>query len=107
MKLNDMFPSKYVKGEDLGGKSFVVTIARVVVEKMRPNPGRPEEEKFVLYTVEGHKGIILSKTIAGQIAQITGSDDSDHWPGKKIEVYPESVTVGGVPRVAVRAKAAN
>lgn len=104
MKINDMFPSKYVRGEELGGKSFSVTIARVVKERMRPDSRCPEADRFVLYTVEGHKGIILSKTLADQIAKITGSDDTDAWPGKKIEIYPEGLMVGGVARVAIRAR---
>jgi len=107
MRINEMFPSKYVKGEELGGKAFTVTIARIQPEKMRPNAQAPEVEKFVLYTVESKRGIVLSKPLALQIAKALSADDSDKWPGKKITIYPESVTVAGVPRVAIRAKAAN
>lgn len=105
MKLNDLFPSKFVRGEDLGGKSFTVTIARLAAERMRPNAGSPEVEKFVLYTHEGHKGIILSRTLARQITQATGCEDTDQWPGKRIVIYPEGVTVAGAARVAIRARA--
>lgn len=105
MKLNDMFPSKYVTGADLGGKSYTVTIARVVPEKMRPNAQSPEIEKYVLYTQEGHKGIVLGKPLALQIAQALGSDDTEAWTGKKIIIYPESVVVAGQQRTAIRARA--
>jgi hypothetical protein len=106
MKINDMFPSKYVRGEDLNGKSFIVTIAHIEAEVMRPNPASPEVTKFVLYTQEGKKGIVLSKVLAQQIAKILQADDTDAWTGKKVAIFGEAVTVAGVPRVAIRAKAA-
>lgn len=105
MKLNDMFPPKYVTGADLGGRSFVVTIARIQRESMRPNAQSPEVEKYVLYTVEGKRGIVLGKPLALQIAQALGSDDTDDWCGKKVVIYPQPVTVAGVLRLAVRARA--
>lgn len=104
MKLNEMFPSKYVTGADLGGRSFVVTIARVQPEMMRPNAQSPEIEKYVLYTVEGKKGIVLGKPLALQIAALLG-DDTDGWSGHKITIYPEPVIVAGQKRLAIRARA--
>jgi len=106
MNIKDMFPSKYATGEDLGGKSRNVTISGVTTEKMRPNPQSPEVQKFVIYFQETKKGVVLSRTLARQIARIVGSDETDNWIGKKVMLYPESVTVAGVNRVAIRAKAA-
>jgi hypothetical protein len=100
-----MFPNKYVTGADLGGRSFAVTVASIQLERMRANAQSPEEEKFVLYTSEGKKGIVLRKTLAKQIAQALGSEDTDDWAGKKIVIYPEPVTVAGVHRLAIRARA--
>ena len=104
MKLDEMFPSRYVKGQDLQGQAKHVTIARIQPEKMRPNPQSPELEKFVLYTAEGKKGIVLSKTLASQIAEILGSDESDDWIGKKVTFFPVPMIVAGVRRVAIRAR---
>ena len=53
MKLYDMYPSKYARGVDLQGQSVTVTIEKIQLEKMRPNPKSPEIKKYVLYTVEG------------------------------------------------------
>jgi len=107
MKLDEMFPSRYVRGNDLQGRAVTVTIARVQTESMRPNPKSPELQKFVLYTVEGKKGVVLSKTLASQISQVLGSDESDDWLGKKVRLYPEPMTVAGVQRVAIRARKLN
>jgi len=101
MKINQMFPSKYATGSDLRG-AVTVTIARIAAEKMRPNPQSPEVEKWVLYTQEGKRGVVLGKVLANQIAVVLG-DDTDLWLGKKITLYPEAVTVAGVARVAIRA----
>jgi len=105
MKVNEMFPSKYVKGEDLRG-AVTVTVKSVEAERMY-KPGVGEVTGFVLYTQEGKKGLILSRVLAGQIAQAIGNDDTDKWPGKKITLYPQPMTVAGVPRVAIRARSAN
>jgi hypothetical protein len=107
MKLNEMFPHKYATGEDLAGKAVTVTITRIVAERMRPNQASPEVEKFVIYFQETKRGVVLGRPLAKQIAQITGQDDTDNWPGHKVTLYPEAVTVAGVNRVAIRAKAAS
>ena len=104
MKLDEMFPSRYVSGNDLQGRAVTVTIARVQTESMRPNPKSPELQKFVLYSVEGKKGVVLSKTLASQIAQALESDESDDWTGKQVTLFPKPMTVAGVQRVAIRAR---
>ena len=103
MKLSEMYPSRFVRGVDLQGKSVTVTIAKVQLESMRPNPQSPEIQKFVLYPAEGKKGIVLSKTLANQIARAVGSEETDEWVGQKVTLYPEPVSVAGVQRVAIRA----
>ncbi len=107
MKLNEMFPRKYATGEDLNGKAVAVTIARITSEKMRPNQTSPGVEKYVIYFQETKKGVVLSRTLARQIARAVGSDDTDNWTGKRVTLYPESMMVAGVNRVAIRAKAVN
>ena len=104
MKLDEMFPSRYVKGQNLQGRAVNVTIARIQFENMRPNPQSPELQKFVLYTAEGKKGVVLSKTLASQIAEILKSDESDDWIGKKVTLFPVPMVVAGVRRIAIRAR---
>ena len=106
MKVNTMFPSRFLQGKDLQGRAVTVTIAKIQLESMRPTPQSPEIEKYVLYTEEGKKGIVLSKTLANQIARVVGSDETDDWLGKKVTLYPEQVAVAGIQRVAIRAKSA-
>lgn len=105
MKIGEMFPSRYASGADLDGKPCTVTIAGVAAEKMRPGPGSPEAEKWVIYFKEGPRGFVFSRAMAKQIAELLG-DDTEAWPGKRIVIYPEQVNMGGVQRIALRAKAA-
>jgi len=104
MKISELFPRKYATGADLNGKPATLTIARVTQEEMRPNPNAKPEAKWVLYFKGAQKGIVLSRTLAQQIAEITGEDDTDHWPGKRVTLYPVPMTVAGQARVAIRAR---
>lgn len=105
MKIGEMYPTKYATGSDLGGRPVTLTIQAVRAEKMRPNQAADEVTKYVVYFVEARKGVVLNKTLAHQIAELTGSDDTDNWGGKRVTLYPESIVVAGVPRVAIRARA--
>ena len=104
MKLNAMFPRKFANGADLNGQSVSVTVKSMAVEKLNPTPGQPPADRFVLYFSETVKGVILSRTLAEQIASILQSDDTDQWVGKKVTLYPQPLTVAGKSRIAIRAK---
>ncbi len=104
MKITDMFPRKYVTGEDLQGKPVTLVISRLGTEEMRPGPGAQPQTKFVVYFEQAKKGVILSRTLATQIAEIAGSDDTDNWIGKKVTLYPQPMTVAGRQVVAIRAR---
>lgn len=104
MKLSELFPRKYATGDDLRGRPWTVTIAKVVLEDMRPQPGAPPQRKPVLYIKGGRRGIVLSRTLAHQIAAIVGSDETDDWPGQVITIYPEPILVAGQERIAIRAR---
>lgn len=106
MKLSKMFPRRYATGADFGGKAFTLTVAKVSSEKMRPQPNAPETDKWVIYFKETQKGVVLNRTLAYQIAEILGSDDTDHWTGQKITLYPQPMTVAGKKVNAIRARAA-
>lgn len=104
MKVSEAFPRRYVTGEELGGKSFLVTIEAVRPEQMQMQGGRPET-KQVMYLAGTRKGVILSRTLAEQIKEILALDEMDEWAGHKVVLYPEPMTVAGKPRVAIRARA--
>jgi hypothetical protein len=105
MNVGEMFPSKYASGSDLKGRPVTLTICKVVSEKMRVNAQAPEESRYVCYFDGAIRGVVLGKTLANQIAQAINESDTDHWPGKMVVLYPENMLVGGIERVAIRARA--
>ncbi len=105
MKVSDMFPNKWLTGEDLQGKAVPVEIDVVTREKMRL-PGKPEEEAYVLHFKGKDKGLRLGKQLCESIVLATGCEDTDDWRGKKIVIFPVPMTVAGRAVTAIRARKA-
>lgn len=104
MKVGEMFPSRFLKGADLGAP-VTVTIAGVKAEQMY-KPGKGEITGWVLYCEKASKGIVLSRALAMSISEALGADDTDQWTGRQIVLYPQKMRVGGRDLVAIRARAA-
>ncbi len=100
--VNDVFPSKYLKTSDLAGTEPVVTIDRVEWEPV----GRDREMKAVVYFAGKKKGIVLNKTNANKIVEISGSAMTEEWAGTKIKLYAAEANFGGDTYDVVRVKAA-
>ena len=106
MKIDDIFPRKYATGEDLNGKPVTLVIASIIPETMRPAPNAQPVEKWVVYFEKASKGVILSRTLANQIVEATGQDDTDRWVGKRVTLFPLPMRVAGRDVVAIRARKA-
>jgi hypothetical protein len=104
MDITEMFPSKYLRGLDLKGPT-TVTLADIKQETVY-KPGVGETAVYVLYCEKASKGVILSRPLATGISEALGESNTDHWPGKRVTLYPLPMIVAGVPRVAIRARAA-
>lgn len=89
MKLNDVFPSNYLKSDDLQDRDVSVVIAGAEIEQIG------DERKLVLTFQGKKKGMICNKTNAGRIAHICGSDDTDEWIGREIILTTELVEFQG------------
>jgi hypothetical protein len=57
MNIDDAFPSKYLKAEDLNGKPYTLTMREVCMLEI--DEGR---EKAVLFFIESQKGLVLNQT---------------------------------------------
>jgi hypothetical protein len=101
MKIDALFPSKYVKAADLGGKPITLTIAKLAIEKM--GHGAEEERKPVLYFQKATKGLVLNRTNGMIIASLHGPE-TDHWVGKRITLYPTTVRAFGAVQDCIRVK---
>ena len=89
---------------------------------MRAGAGKPEETKYVLYFedvstgkaarvrgvqyVPDHgQGLVLRKALAYQINEATGTDDTDHWAGKRVVIYGCKTKAQGKEVVSICARA--
>ncbi len=80
--INDIYPSKYLSAADLQNKDVAVTIEKVEMEEFEDN-GR-KVTKPVVYFQGSAKAMIFNKTNATTVADLTGQDNTDNWPGARI-----------------------
>jgi len=104
MKRDEIFPSKYLKAGDLN-KPIVVTIESAPLETLK-NPEGKEQHKTVLYFKGAKKALPLNVSNWDAVAEICG-EDTDDWPGGKIELYATKTHMGGkvVDCIRIRARA--
>lgn len=89
VKMQELFPSKYLRAADLQGKSRVVTIEKVEHEIFKDDGA--EVTKAVLHFKEKCSPVVINKTNFGTLVSITNEDDDDLWPGHKIELRSQKV----------------
>lgn len=83
MNIREMFPSKWLRVDDLKGKSHVVVIARITEQSV----GERQEKKWVIWFEKHTKGLVLNKGNALAIARQHGEESND-WIGKPITIFP-------------------
>jgi len=103
MKKSDVFPSKYLKCEDLGGKPVTVQITSAPLETLKSPDGK-EQSKIVLYFLSAKKTLPLNLSNFDSVAEICG-EDTDTWPGRTIVLYPTKTQMGGKTVDCVRIRA--
>lgn len=94
MKVKEMFPDRWLKAEHLQGKTHLLTIERVTVEGLFNPETKKYERKFVMRFCKKNLPMVVNKTQALALAQITGEDDTDLWPGHQIALSPATTANG-------------
>ena len=87
VKVDSLFPSRFVKVADVGS-GLTMTIRDVIVEKVG------DSEKPCLQFKEGTKLLPLNKTNGTTLAKAFG-EETDDWIGKKIGLQVEPVEYAG------------
>ena len=100
MKLDQAFPSRYLRPADLGGRRPVVTVDRVVAERVGGQARR------AVRFVGKSKLLLLNRTNWGALAGITGEADDDRWAGARVRLVVTSVAFQGREVPAIRIEAA-
>jgi hypothetical protein len=101
MKLDQLFPSKYLRSADLGGETKIVVVDRVEYETFK-NDGKEEKKAVLHFRGGGLKPFITNKTNSLVMAELSGSDDADDWGGTRIALSPTVVSFKGKATQSVR-----
>ena len=98
MKINDIFPGKLIKTDDLEGQPLVINIQSRALEEVGTDGSFP-----VVRWAGTQLGFVVKKTNGMTIASFLGEETTD-WVGKDIELYPTKTQMGGkmVPCIRVR-----
>jgi hypothetical protein len=97
MKLNDAFPSNYLKAADFE-QPRTVKIEGYKMETLGT------DKRLVLNFTAYEKGMVCNKTNASRIAMLVGSDNLNDWIGRKIVVGRELIDYQGKTDWAIRVK---
>jgi hypothetical protein len=103
MKRDDLFPGRYLKASDLKGQPTTLTIKSANVAALKNMQG-DTEDKLVLGFADQPKKLVCNRTNYDSIADLYG-DETDQWPGKRVEVYPSKASLGGRSVDAIRVRA--
>lgn len=97
MRLENFYPSQYLKVSDLNSEDVALTIKNLESKEFE-NGVKP-----VLWFEEIEKGLILNRTNFSSIAKLHG-DDSEGWIGKRISLFATEVSFRGTPTMAIRVR---
>ena len=84
MNIAQLYPKKWLAPEDLAGRTVTVAIASVTLETVRNPRTNREENKLALAFHGKQKRLLINKTQAYALVAITGSEETDAWPGHLI-----------------------
>ncbi|MCX6083076.1 MAG: SWIM zinc finger family protein [Chloroflexi bacterium] len=101
---------KYLHGDDIGPKSFKVTISNVTKEKVTYQQAQEPVERWCLWLnglPQGvPTGVLFGPMGEKELVKIFGRANVDNLKGKAIEIYSQSMNVSGKPRAAIHFKSA-
>lgn len=119
--VHEMFPSQYLRGQDFGDYKMLAQIVRVEQKDLTARRGAKAEKAWVMWvrdvTPEKHRrkfttvsftrdgfAVILRKTLAEEIAAVTGLPNSDDWANQYVVLYAIDEKAGGKPVRSVWAR---
>lgn len=97
MKAKDIFPSNYMKKEDLD-RPVIASIARVCQEEVKSDKGR-DELKPVMYFDGKHLKPIIVNRGNWEACALAYGEESDNWTGRSVEIYVDPTVMFGGRRV--------
>lgn len=99
--VSDLYPSKWLKADDLAGRSVTLTITAVAVEQLH-NPRTHKPEPKAILDFGRSKRLPLNQTQCHALASVAASDRFADWPGLRITLSPATAP-NGKPTINVSA----
>jgi hypothetical protein len=103
VKRSEAFPSKWLSPADLNGGSVVATIKVAAFETLKGFDGA-DTQKVILYFAYKLKPLPLNATNYDSVTAIAGTDETDDWPGTKVELFVTREIVKGKLTGCVRVR---
>lgn len=100
-KLREIYGGNYLKADDIKDLGDV----NVVIENVTVDELEDGKKKAVLHFRGKEKTLVVNVTNANMLEELTGSDDTDDWIGKRICIYTCKVDFQGKRVLAIRVKA--
>lgn len=91
--VSDVYPSPWLRPEDLAGAARRVQVSGVEVESFR-QPNGAKEERIVVSFVGKQKRLICNLTQARALAEIAGTEEIDRWDDLAVVLTPARATNG-------------
>jgi hypothetical protein len=88
MDYKEIYRSKYMKADDLNGRSATYTVSGCIAEDVG------DDRKLVLAFSETDKPLVLNTTNATTMAELHGPE-TDGWEGKKVKLVPATTQYQG------------
>lgn len=85
MDFDKLFPGRFLKAGEFGGKAVTLTITDVKIEDLEGDGGT--KTKGIVAFAESKKQLVLNRTNGECIKAMFGRD-TDAWLGKRITLYP-------------------
>lgn len=105
MRIGEMKESAYLKKEDFGTQGKNMVIERLDSTDVSAKD-QPEEMKHIIFFQGIEKGMVLNWTNIQLIAQVVGSEETDNWSGKQINLYEDpTISFGGKIVGGIRVRA--
>lgn len=84
MNVKQIFPSPWLSTDDLGQRRVEVVIAGAEMVEVHNRRTNEKERRLAIRFERASKRMLLNKTQAFRIAELTGQVDTDNWPGHRI-----------------------
>lgn len=84
MNIKTVFPSPWLSTDDIGNRRVEVVIAGAEMTEIHNRRTNEKEKRLALRFERATKMMLLNKTQAFRIAELTGQVDTDHWASYRI-----------------------